>query len=150
MSLREKGHTIPASTIRQWEVELEKLRVDVAEKTRKIQLLTQRLDALALFDGDRERKADEEKDHEPIEVRKDLVKLTPPALIVRVLQEYGPEMTLRDFRKRVVQVGYPAQKFGPEWRYMYTLLPRLVRQGKITKEGNRIAIKRNPVLPGTS
>jgi hypothetical protein len=150
MSLREKGLTIPASTIRQWEQELEKLRADVAEKTRKIQLLTQRLDALALFDVDGERKTDQEKEGGSVEVRKDLLKLKPPALIVRVLQEYGPEMTLRDFRKRVAQVGYPAQRFGPEWRYLYTLLPRLVRQGKITKEGNRIAIKRNPVLPGTS
>ncbi len=150
MDQKLKTITITPDKISRWERETEELRAKITEDTRRLQVLTQRLEALPLFLEDRVTTGDDGQ-VKIVDTPKDALSLPPPQFIIHLLQSNAePWMEISKLKEKIELSGYPKEKFGPAYRYLYTLIPRLAKSGKIQKDGNRVSLKRTPVLSGVT
>ncbi|MFI5340924.1 MAG: hypothetical protein ACHQ7N_13935 [Candidatus Methylomirabilales bacterium] len=150
MDQKLKTITITPDKISRWEEEADELRAKITENTRRLHVLTQRLDALPLFVEDRATTGDDGQ-VKSMDASKDALSLPPPQFIIHLVQSNPePWMKISKLKEKIVSSGYPKEKFGPGYRYLYTLIPRLAKSGKIQKDGDRVSLKRTPVLPGVT
>jgi hypothetical protein len=148
MDQKLKTITITPEKIAKWESEAEELRKRISEDTHHLQIITQRLEALSLFVDDAGRPGQEA----PVktEANKDALLMSPPQFILPLLQTNPEPMTIAKLRQRVESAGYAKEKFGPGFRYLYNIISRLLRTGKVHKDGKRYMVKRTATLSGVS
>jgi hypothetical protein len=129
--------------IQQWRDELEKLRVDVAEKNERIALLQQVLDMVPIMDRLRgvsvEASKVEMRMHQPAVTNGDI---TLVSAIPAVLQKHRRPMTPSEIKRHLPDAGY-TKPFGET--YFYTALRRSIEKKHVTKnkDGNYIFVETN-------
>jgi len=144
--------SVTAEQVTAWETEIEEIKARQERDAKRLQILNQRMDALHLFSDDEVQQSVTVKGVDA-SGQENLLSLSPPALVLRLVEKHGLDwMTISDLKAKIREIGYPEKKFGPGYRYLYSLFPRLVKSGKIRKDGSKVGPvpKRSPVLPGVT
>lgn len=145
--------SVTAEQVTAWEKEIEEIKARQERDGKRLQTLTLRLQSLHLFDDDTAQRtiAPIAPEREPIPSQGDVLALSPPSLVLRLLEKQGVNWTtIGELKAKILEIGYPEKKFGPGYRYLYSLLPRLVKSGKIKKDGNKLMLlpRRTTTIPG--
>jgi hypothetical protein len=71
-----------------------------------------------------------------------IANLKPSDAIVACLREFDRPIGVRVLRNKLEAKGYPMGRLGPQFRYFYTLICRLVGAGRVERiDGDEIMLK---------
>jgi hypothetical protein len=141
--------SITSEKIASWEKEIKEIESRIASDQTRLGILRRRIENVALYLDEPMQLIDEVKAVvTPLKSTNDLREMTPPSVVEFLVNHAGHTITLAELKKQIEASGYDVSKFGTGFRYLYTLIPRLVEAGRISKVEDRIGPKRTPVLPG--
>ena len=116
---------IPSEVMTAWEKEADELVKKIERDTLLLKAFQRRLAAAQVFS---------ERD----EIRDEM---SPSEAIVYYLRQFDSPVSQQKLRERIYLSGYPMDRFGHACRYFYTLIRRLERKGKLTKDGDEVMWK---------
>jgi len=119
---------VPGEILRIWECEADRL---VKTIERDLTLLSEMKKRLAAVDLMRYR----------AKTGKTISDMSAPEAVLFALSQFDTPRTLHQVREYLALSGFPMDRFGRNCAHFYVVIRRLVRQGKIYKEGDEVSLK---------
>lgn len=119
---------IPLEVLRVWESEADRL---VRTIERDLTLLCEMKKRLAAVDLMQYR----------VKTAKSITDMSAPEAVLFALSQFDTTATLHGVREYLAFAGFPMERFGRNCAHFYVVIRRLVRQGKIYKEGDEVSLR---------
>src|ERR1041384_6667150 len=116
---------IPQEVLRVWECEADRL---VRQIEGDLTLLCEMKKRLAAVDLMQYR----------VKNRKSLNEMSAPEAVLFSLSQFDGLVSLHRVREHLALTGFPMERFGNNCSHFYVVIRRLVRQGKIYKNGDEV------------
>ena len=119
---------VPQEVLRIWECEADRL---VRTIERDLTLLSEMKKRLAAVDLMQYR----------AKTGKTISDMSAPEAVLFALSQFDTPSTLHQVREYLALAGFPMDRFGRNCAHFYVVIRRLVRQGKVYKEGDEVSLK---------
>ena len=130
-----KDILITQQKIKTWQQEKTKLEASIRADQERLSLLVRRLESLSLYvDRGDQIPLSESVSVQSIETTGQSVSvLSPPAAVRAILKLVDKPISAAEIKGELKKAGYPSNKFGKTFAYLYTVLGRMVEGGHVTK-----------------
>jgi hypothetical protein len=140
--------SITSEKIAKWEQEAKELEAKIRVDQEKLQLLRRRIEMVPLYLDETVALKDEAQLSPVSGDATGVRSMKPPSVIEFLVNRAAHPITIAELKKQIEATGYDVARFGKGFRYLYSLMPRLVEAGRISRVHDKLGPKRTPVLPG--